>query len=539
MNKIAEFFAKSSTQIGDFWKTLSAAKKITIVASSVVVTGILLLAAILGSRPTYQYLFTELPQEDIAAISSFFAKNNYTRYIVDSKGIKVPVEDLDHLRVQLSQEGLPNKGVVGWEQFDTESFTRTEFEQEILKLRAIQGELARTIAAVDGISSARVHIVMPKNSLFVRDQKKPTAAIYLNTKHGMKLEKKQIQGIQHLVSRSVEGLETNQITIIDSDGTMISEAEPDNMAAKQSQEILVYTQAIEKNLEERIRGIVGKVVGYERVDAKVDAQVDFTQEKQTIQNVDPEGVVVVSKNTTGSSVQGQSLNPTGIPGAKSNVPGEQEPLSGAAAQSGSKRESEIVNYDYSKTTSERTPSVGKILRLTVSAIVDGKQIYPLDGSQPDFAPRTSEEMKKIEELIKDAVGFKEGRDSLTVHNMMFQLDPSQLMAIKEQKKEDRAYLSTLAISAVIALAIAFFFGFVVRPYFRWLVYDPEKKEQMAVVEEYRPELETATMQRVKVQEEVPFEKMSPKDQVMYLARNEPKRTTEAIRILLSPTSGAV
>ncbi len=526
-----------NVQIQAFWQTLSTPKKIGLAGGAFAIIAAMALITFVNSRPTYQYLFTDLPQEDVSAISSFFAKTSYTRYIVDSKGIKVPIEDVDHLRVQLSQEGLPNKGVVGWEQFDNESFTRTEFEQDILKLRAIQGELARTISAVDGINSARVHIVVPKNSLFVRDQKKPTAAIYLNTKHGFKLDKKQIQGIQHLVSRSVEGLEMNQITILDSNGTMISEAEPDNPTAKQSQEILAYKQNIEKNLEERIRGIVGKVVGYDRVDAKVDAQVDFTQEKQIISNVDPEGVVVISKNTTGASMQGQSLNPTGIPGAKSNVPGEQEPLSGAASQSGSKRESEIVNYDYSKTTSERTPSVGKILRLTVSAIVDGKQLYPADGSQPEFASRSPEEMKKIEELIKDAVGFKEGRDSLTVHNMMFQLDPAQISAIKEQKKEDRAYLSTLALSAVIALAIAFFFAFIVRPYFRWLVYDPERKEELAEVEAFKPELETTTIQRVKVQEDVPFEKMTPKEQVMHLARHEPKRTTEAIRILISPTPG--
>ena len=120
---------------------------------------------------------------------------------------------------------------------------------------------------------------------------------------------------------------------------------------------------------------------------------------------------------------------------------------------------------------------------------------------------------------------------------MFQLDPYQALEIKKQKKEDRQYLSTLAISAVVALAIIFFFAFIVRPYFRWLSYDPERKEEQSIVEEYKPDLELGTMQNVQIQEDVPFEKLSPKEQVLYLAKNEPKRTTEAIRIMLSPSYG--
>jgi flagellar M-ring protein FliF len=168
---------------------------------------------------------------------------------------------------------------------------------------------------------------------------------------------------------------------------------------------------------------VGKVVGLDRVEAKVDAEVDFTQEKQVDTDVDPDDVAVISKNSSGFSMEGQGLNPTGIPGAKSNVPGEEESVVASGSKSGSKKDTELVNYEFSKKVSEKIFSVGKVTRLTVSAIVDGKQIYPMDGTTPAFESRTTDEMKQIEELIKDAVGFKDGRDSLTVHNMMFQLDP--------------------------------------------------------------------------------------------------------------------
>jgi flagellar M-ring protein FliF len=536
LDKITELYNRLATFISDFWLKLSTPRRVALI-SGIALIFVFFGGLLLTHKTTeQQYLFTDLSPEDVSSITNFFKKSNYGDYLIDQSGIKVPKDDVDRLRVQLSQEGLPNKGIIGWEQFDNNSFTKTEFEQEIHKQRAIQGELARTISAIDGIKSARVHIVTPKKSLFVRDEKKPTAAIYLNTKQGFKLDKKQIGGIQHLVSRSVEGLEPNQITIIDSEGHMLTEIESTDEATKQTHELLTFKHSIEQSLEDRIRAIVGKVVGLERVEAKVDAEVDLTQERQTISDVDPDNTVVVSKNTTGFSMQGEGLGPTGIPGSKSNVPGEQENVASNTSKSGSKKESELVNFEFSKKVSEKILAVGNITRLTVSAIVDGKQIYPIDGSTAKFEARPAEEMKKIESLIKDAVGFKEGRDSLTVQNMMFELDQTQMLAIKTQKKEDRDYLSTLVFSGIIALALVLFFAFIVRPYFRWLSYDPEKKEEQSIIEEYKPELEIGSMQSVKVQEEVPFEKLTPKEQVLFLAKHEPKRTTEAIRMLMNPNN---
>lgn len=174
--------------------------------------------------------------------------------------------------------------------------------------------------------------------------------------------------------------------------------------------------------------------------------------------------------------------------------------------------------------------------MSISVLVDGKQAYPIDGSTPDFQARSENEMKQIEELVKAAVGFKDGRDKLTVQNMLFQLDPFQQLEISQKREEDREYISTLAVAAAAALAIVFFFAFIVRPYFHWLSYDPQKKADKSLVEEFKPDLELAGVQNVKLQEDVPFEKLSPQEQIMYLARHEPKRTTEAIRMMLSPHS---
>ena len=393
---------------------------------------------------------------------------------------------------------------------------------------------------IDGITNAKVHIVSPKQSLFLEDKMEATAAVYIKTRRGADLDKKAIRGIVTLVSRSVEGLKPNNVSLIDGEGKMLTEIESEDPSSKMTKEMMTYKRQIEKQYEENIRGIVGRVVGGDRVEVKVDAIVDFTQESQTISDVDPDRVVAVSRETQGFSLSGSGLNPTGIPGSKSNVPGEQEQTSAAQSSTQNKKDSEIVNFEIAKKVSQKTMPVGRIQRLSAAVLVDGKQDYPSDGTRPSFDPRSEPEIKQIEELVRSAIGFDDKRsDIVTVRNMMFQLDPVQMESIREDKKETREYISTIAISAAIALALVLFFTFIVRPYFRWLAYDPTRKHEQQLIEDFRPDLELGTLQNVQIKEDVPFEKLSPQEQVQYLAKNEPKRTTEAIRLLLNPHQVAI
>lgn len=538
MNNIGDFFKKLGLQMQTFWSSLSMAKKFTIAGAIALVIAAISSVFFLQSKDKYEYIFTDISNEDTQAILSEFRRLNVPDYEVDSKGIKVPADRAAQLRMQLAQEGLPANGVVGWEKFDSQDFTRTEFEQNIHRLRAIQGELSRTITSIDGISSARVHIVTPKQSLFVEDQKEPTAAIYLKTKRGVTLNDRQIKGIQHLVCRSVEGLKPNNVTIIDQEGQMLTKIESEEFASKMTKEMQTYKQSVEKDLEAKIRTLVGRVAGQERVEAKVDVTVDFTQEEQTISEVDPEKVAVVSKNTQGSSMEGSGLNPTGIPGSKSNVPGEQEQVVSSSSRAQNKQESELINYDVSKTVAKKTMPVGTIKRISAAVLVDGKQDFPVDGTKPVFEARSPEEMKQIEDIVRKAIGFQQGRDEVNVTNMMFQIDPVQAMAISDTKKENREYISAVATSAAAGLGIIMFFMFVVRPYFRWLSYDPERRASESLAEEYKTDLDSSASNNIQVKEDVPFEKLTPREQIMYLAKHEPKRTTEAIRMMLNPHQSA-
>jgi flagellar M-ring protein FliF len=535
MNKLTELLSKIRENLVNFWSTLDRIKKILLLGGFVAVIAAIGISLSLVETPTYQYLYTDLPQEEINQIVNVLRQNNTTNFIVDQKGIQVPTQDLLSLRLKLAQEGLPNHGVVGWEKFDSQDFSRTEFEQRINKQRAIQGELSRTISLIEGITHAKVHIVAPKKSVFIEENAVTTAAVYLKTKPGFALDKKQVKGIVNLVSKSVEGLHPTNVTIIDGEGKMLTEPESDDPNVKMTKEMLSYKRAIEKQYEENVRGIVGRVVGFDRIDVKVDATVDFTQEQQTISDVDPDRVATISRETQGYSLNGTGLNPTGIPGSKSNVPGEQESINVSQSSTSNKKDSEVVNFEVAKKVSQKTLPVGKITKLSTAVIVDGKQQYPPDGSQPTFEPRTEDEIKKLEELVRSAIGFEEKRgDIVTVRNMMFQLDQIKIETIKEETRQTREYISTLAISAAIAVALIFFFTFIVRPYFRWLSYDPSRKHDQQVVEDFKPDMELGTMQNVQIKEDIPFEKLSPPEQVLYLAKNEPKRTTEAIRLLLNP-----
>jgi flagellar M-ring protein FliF len=523
-----------STSAG-FWKSLSWAKRGIIIGSVLLLISAVIVLVARSSKSEYDYLYTDLNPEDTQSISEELKKSGVIDYTIDARGIKVPATQVIPLRLKLAESGLPAQGQVGWEKFDQQDFTRTDFEQKINKIRAVQGELSRTINSIDGVISSRVHIVTPKQSLFVEDAKEPTAAIYIKTKRGVQLNQKQISGIVHLTSRSVEGLRPDMVTIIDAEGKMLTKVESDDPTTKRTSEMLTYRKTIEKEFEERVRAIVSRVVGPERVEVKVDVDVDFTTEEQTINDIDPDKVVVLSSNTTNQQMDGSGLNPTGIPGSKSNVPGEQEEITAAGSRAKSTRSSERLNYEISKTKKVRVLPVGDIRRVTAAVLVDGKQPYPLDGSQPAFEPRTKEEMKQIEDLVKSAMGYQEKRgDQVIVRNMLFTLAPTQLDAIKETKAENRDYVIAIFISTASAIALVFFFSFVVRPYFRWLSYDPERKKYASNIEEFKPDLELSGIQNIQVKEDVPFDKLSPQEQVLYLAKHEPERTTEALRMILNP-----
>jgi flagellar M-ring protein FliF len=306
---------------------------------------------------------------------------------VDGETLLFPEDKLNDYRMLLSQEGLPSNGVsVGWEKFDDRSFGMTDFDQRVSKLRAIQGELARSINKLEPVDSSRVHIVIPDAAIFQQDRKPATASIMLRLKFGQKLNQKQVQGILHLVAKAVEGLDTQNIAIVDEVGNMLTRPDEDDGGLdKVTTAQREYQNRVEREFETNIREILGRVVGHDKVVAKVQADVDFKKIETTVQDVDPERTVVLGSQKNEQSSQGSGLNPTGVPGAKSNLPGEREDLAAGGSSNSNKQSMETLNFDVKRTVSRIVEPVGSLKKISAAVLVDGKMV---DGT---YVARTPDE----------------------------------------------------------------------------------------------------------------------------------------------------
>lgn len=526
------FLKQFTSQSQTFFGGLSQGRKIALLALiGAVIVGMLMTLSF--SRSTnYEQGFSNLSAEDKTAILAHFKKNNVTDFKVEGDSIYFPEARALERKMELAQENLPNSGVgIGWEKFDEQSFATTDFQQRINKLRALQGELSRTVNKLEPVESSRVHIVIPDPAVFAEDKVPTTASISLNLKRGKQLSQRQIQGVLHLVAGAVGGLQVQNITIVDSEGNMLTKPDEGfDSFEKVNSAQREYQKKYEREQEIKIKDILARVVGDNKVIAKVDADMDFKKVETTINDVDPERTAVLMSNRNEQSSNGSGLNPTGVPGAKSNLPGERDDIALAGgAQNQSKQNTETINYEIKKTFSKIIEPTSNVKKLSVAVLVDGKMV---DGK---YVARTAEEIAMITKLTKNAIGFQDSRDSLTVENAQFELDAyaKAEQAVLTDKKSSLIQTGIYAAAGLFGL-VFLFFG-VLRPYFRWLTFDPTKrKEDQFSVVNLELDRTPEKAKRIQIQEDLPFDKLSPKDQVMYLAKNDPKKTTEGLRQLLSP-----
>lgn len=525
------FLKQFQAQGGAFLKGLTLGRRIALGAGVAIL--FLLLVAVATWSPSVKYVegYTNLSQEDQTAILAHLKKSNISDFKMDGDTLSFPENRSMEIKMLLAQEGLPSSGVgVGWEKFDERAFGMTDFDQRVNKVRAVQGELSRTINKLDPVENSRVHIVMPDSAVFKEDKKPTTASISLKLKSGKTLSQKQIQGILHLVARAVEGLDPANIAIVDQDGNMLTRPEEedgglDAITASQRQ----YQRRVEQEMEGKIREILNRAVGHNKVVAKVQADIDFKKVETTISDVDPERSAVISSQRTDQSSQGSGLNPTGVPGAKSNLPSEKEDVRSGGSGTATTNNQETLNYEVKKTMSRIVEPVGNVSKLSAAVLVDGKMV---DGK---YVARSPEELAMITKLVKNAIGFADNRDSITVETSQFEPDEYALAEKATESAQKTSLLQTGIFAMVAIMAMIFLYFAVVKPYFRWLIFDPDKRsgEEFAVVD-YELERSNLGARRVQIAEDVPFEKLSPKEQIMYLAKNDPKKTTEALRALLSP-----
>jgi flagellar M-ring protein FliF len=363
-------------------------------------------------RPFYRPLFTNLGQEDAAAIVSALAAERVPYEIGDEgRSVLVPADRLYALRLTLASRGLPEGGGVGFEVFDKQQLGQTDFVQRLNYQRALQGELGRTIAELGGVESARVHLAIPERSLFVSQDRRPSASVVVKLVPGRALGAAQVDGIVHLIASSVQGLTPDAVTVVDEGGRMLTAAAGGDDAIAAGSGALQYQRGIERATEERIESLLATIVGPGKVIARVAAAVDFSRTERDEDTYDPEKTVVLESHSTRDDA-GKAAS--GVAGA-APAAGDR----GAAAGPGGARRDETQRYAVSKTTSRTVIPVGGVKSLSVAVLVDGT--YREQGGARVFAPRPDDELEKLKTLVASAVGISDARgDRLELTSAEFQ-----------------------------------------------------------------------------------------------------------------------
>ena len=417
------------------------------------------------TSPGYGLLFSGLDPADSAAIVQRLDTQNVPYELkADGAEILVPQDEVTRLRLSLASEGIPSGGSIGYEIFDrADALGTTNFVQQINQIRALEGELARTIRSLRQVKSARVHLVMPKRELFSRDKAEPTASVVLILQGGP-LDKEQVSAIQHLVASSIPGMKANNVSVIDNKGNLLARG-ADGEDGMDNASVEDMRRSYEVRLTRSIEDLLAQTLGPDKIRAEVTADLDFNQVTTNTENFNPDGQVVRSTQTVEENDQSQDRQQDSSVSVANNIPNPP----GASANSGTNstsqntRNEETVNYEISKTTQVEVKHTGTVKRISAAVLVDGTYQPDANGN-PVYTPRSQQELDQIATLVKSAIGFDEKRgDVVQVVNMQFTpqdegvAQPFEILGFDKQDLMRLAELLVLSIIAVLVLLL------VVRP----------------------------------------------------------------------------
>lgn len=412
-----------------FWRKLTPNQRLlfgTLAAAFVV---LIISLATWAGRPHFSVLFANLDPADGSAIVDELRSQKIPYRVEDGgRTVLVPEEKVYETRLTLAGNGLPGSGT-GYEILDSNKLGWTDFVQKLQYRRALEGEIARTVQTIQEIQAARVHLVQPEQSLFVAEEKPATASVVLRLKPGARLNPGNVQAIVHLVSSAVEGLQPENVTILDTRGNLLSSPANDPYLGATADQIAIQ-RGVEEQLTGKVQSLLEAVLGPGKAVVRIAAEMDFRQAERTTESFDAENPVIRSEERS---------EETGADGSRS--------------------ESATTNYEISKTVERVSVPTGTIQRLTASVFVDGSYKVLPKGAR-EYLPRSPEELQKFEKIIRDAVGFNPERgDRITVENVAF--DTSVLdQERKEMEKADRLQMVTQLGGKLLtgAVLLALFLG---------------------------------------------------------------------------------
>lgn len=489
-------------RLREAFNRLSEQQRLLFLAAIAAIIAVIVGTILWSRQPNWKVLFSNLNEKDGGAIVSVLEQQNIPHRFNESGSLQVPAERVHEVRLKLASQGLPRGGMVGFELMENQKLGTSQFAEQVNYQRGLEGELARTIQSIGAIESARVHLAIPKPSVFIREEQKPTASVVLNLYPGRVLDAPQIAGITHLVAASVPQLPAGNVSIIDQNGNLISQLKSKLLEAGLDPIQTKYVHEIENAVIKRIEGILQPLFGSDNFKVQVAADIDFSQSEQTAESYRPNGVPENASIRSQQNNETASVNQStgGVPGALSNQPpvpatapitqpqvggqtgqpsgkpgeangridaaGVNAPLN-AAGQPLSTSKNATINYELDRTVRHTKQAIGEIRRLSAAVVLNYRKVEGKDG-KPVPKPLGETEIKQVNDLVREAMGFsKERGDTLSVASAPFTVSEKAEVEIPLWKDpENQAFLKELIKYFVLAGIIAFLYLKVVQPSLR-------------------------------------------------------------------------
>ncbi len=464
--------------LGQRLTALDQGQRIRLALGIALFVAIAVVGLVMGRQAEWRVLYSNLADKDGGAVIAQLTTMNVPyKYTEGGGAILVPADRVHDVRLKLASQGLPKGSVSGFEMMEANRFGMTQFQERLTFQRGLEGELTRSIQALSSVSSARVHLALPNQNGFFREQQKPSASVLLSLHPGRALDKGQLAGIVHLVASSVPEMNPSAVSVLDDTGKLLS-ANPDAAAGVDAEQ-LQYVQQIEQLYSRRILDMLEPLVGKQNVKAQVTAELDFSQTESTTEshkpNQTPDSGAVRSQQLVESTNGTQPTPPAGVPGATTNQPPAQPaaPINGqpqtlaangqtaaGAANSSSKKES-IINYEVDKTIRVTKGAVGAIKRINAAVVLNNQSVTDAKGVTTSVA-LTEAQLEKMTALVRETVGFNQDRgDSVNVVNAPFAPEKAEVNdtpvwrqpEVQELARSLAWPLGTLGLAALVLLGV--------------------------------------------------------------------------------------
>ena len=476
---MAKSFADFGSQVQAVFKTMSAGKLISLVVLVIATVWGLIALIHWSGQAEFMPLYSQLSAEDAGEVVGRLREQKIPYKLShDGSTIQVPREKIYEIRLDFASQGLPRGSGVGFEVFDNAKLGMTEFVQNINYQRALQGELSRTIDQLAEVESSRVHIVIPPRSVFIEEEDPATASVILKIRSGRWLNNDQVRGVVHLVSSSVPRLTPENVTVVDQNGKLLAGVQDEPTASKISSDQLEFQKRKEHLLEQSVLSMLEQVLGRDKAIVRVSCDLDFMQQESTEELYLPDNQVVRSEQSSSEASNKQDATAGGVPGMASNISKDTQTISQTSLAGSYKKQDNTRNYEIGKKTSRRILPVGKLQRLSVAVVVDGKYEKTIKGKgdkqreEIKYVSRSAEEMAALESIVKRAVNFDETRgDMVEVANIPFNTDQLAEMPSVEGVSlwmdKLKAYGSYIKY-VMGGLFVLLTFMFIIRPLISWL-----------------------------------------------------------------------